>query len=77
MRTERIGRKIVDRETRLTSQVIGVYRTFSHLLREQRGVLDFAAASAPSMTAQDLVKCASIASFGSSSGLMAKFKERT
>lgn len=52
------------------SQVIGVYSTFSHLFREHRGVLDFAAASAPSMTAQDLLKCASMASFGSSSGLI-------
>jgi hypothetical protein len=53
-----------------TSQVIGVYRTFSHLPLEHLGVLDLAAASAPSITTHDLWKWASMASFGSSSGLI-------
>lgn len=53
--------------------MIGVYSTFSQLRREHLGVLllALAAASEPSMTTQDVVKCVSIASFGSSLGLIA------
>lgn len=65
------------RGMRHTSQVMGVYRTLSHLPREQRGVwLNFDLAAGPSITGHELVKWASIASLGSSFGLIAVSHQR-